>query len=254
MTNSINILGVKVHAITIDHLHETMAAMIHAKEHVLILNTNLHALNLAFENPWLRQFLNQADVVFADGFGVILAACLLGQRIPQRITYADWMWELAGFAEKAGYSMFFLGGEPTIAEKAARQLRRRFPTLTISGTHDGYFDRDPMGRENGDLIALINSVSPNILVVGMGMPIQERWLMENWDRLNANIALTGGAVFDYVSGTLPRAPRWVTEHGLEWLGRLVIEPRRLWKRYILGNPLFFWRLFRYHFMKLPLPD
>jgi N-acetylglucosaminyldiphosphoundecaprenol N-acetyl-beta-D-mannosaminyltransferase len=88
----------------------------------------------------------------------------------------------------------------------------------------------------------------------MGMPIQELWLEENWDRVNANIALTGGAVFDYISGDLKRAPHWMTDHGLEWLGRLIIEPRRLWKRYMIGNPLFLWRVFRHHILRLPLPN
>jgi N-acetylglucosaminyldiphosphoundecaprenol N-acetyl-beta-D-mannosaminyltransferase len=76
------------------------------------------------------------------------------------------------------------------------------------------------------------------------MPLQERWLMENWDHIDANVALTGGAVFDYVSGELQRAPRWMTDNGLEWLGRLLIEPRRLWKRYLIGNPLFIWRVLK----------
>ena len=89
-----------------------------------------------------------------------------------------------------------------------------------------------------------NAVKPNILIVGFGTPLKERWLMENWDRIEVNVALTGGAVFDYVSGELRRAPRWMTDHGLEWLARLIIEPCRLWKRYLIGNPLFLWRVLK----------
>jgi N-acetylglucosaminyldiphosphoundecaprenol N-acetyl-beta-D-mannosaminyltransferase len=163
------------------------------------------------------------------------------------------MWELASFANKSGYTMFFLGAKSDVAKKAALRLQQQFPSLSIMGTHHGYFNKDADNKESDRLVALINSLSPNILVLGMGMPIQERWLMENWHRLNTNIALTGGAVFDYVSGELTRAPGWMTNHGLEWLGRLFIEPQRLWKRYLLGNPLFFWRLFTYHFLGLPLP-
>ncbi len=89
-----------------------------------------------------------------------------------------------------------------------------------------------------------NAVKPNIIIVGFGMQPQERWLMENWDRIEINVALTGGAVFDYVSGELRRAPRWMTDHSLEWLAWLIIEPRRLWKRYLIGNPLFLWRVLK----------
>lgn len=102
------------------------------------------------------------------------------------------------------------------------------------------------------VIEKINKVRPNILLVGFGMPVQEYWLQENWEKIDTNIALTGGAVFDYLSGELRRAPRWMTDHGLEWLGRLIIEPRRLWKRYIIGLPLFFLRvlLFKLGLLKI----
>ena len=182
--------------------------------------------------------------------GVIVAAGLIGHKIPERITYADWIWELASFADRSGYTMFFLGARPIVAEKAAARLQAQFPSLNILGTHHGYLD----GEDGNQLISMINSLSPNILILGMGMPLQERWLLENWDMVKANIALTGGAVFDYVSGELDRSPRWMIEGGFEWLGRLFIEPRRLWKRYILGNPLFFWRIFLHHFLKIPLPE
>jgi len=166
----------------------------------------------------------------------------LGYNIPQRITYADWMWQLAEFAESHGFTLFFLGARPGVADKAAARLKERFPNLRIVGTRHGYFDKDAGSPENEAVIRKINAAKPNILIVGFGMPLQECWLMENWDRIEANVALTGGAVFDYVSGELPRGPRWMTDHGLEWLARLIIEPRRLWKRYLIGNPLFLWRV------------
>jgi N-acetylglucosaminyldiphosphoundecaprenol N-acetyl-beta-D-mannosaminyltransferase len=131
-----------------------------------------------------------------------------------------------------------------VADKAAANLKARFPDLRIVSTHHDYFDKTPGSAENEAVIEQINAVKPNILIVGFGMPLQERWLMENWDHIDANVALTGGAVFDYVSGELQRAPRWMTDNGLEWLGRLLIEPRRLWKRYLIGNPLFIWRVLK----------
>ena len=116
--------------------------------------------------------------------------------------------------------------------------------MQIAGIHHGYFDKTRNSDENKKVLEKINAVKPNILILGFGMPLQERWLMENWEQIDANIALTGGAVFDYVSGKLERGPQWMTNNSFEWFARLIIEPRRLWKRYILGNPLFLYRILK----------
>ncbi|HET59819.1 MAG TPA: glycosyltransferase [Chloroflexi bacterium] len=238
------IFGVRVHPLTLIGLHRSIADFIHSAQHALVLNVNVHGLNLAFRDKGLRNFLNSANIVFCDGAGVVLGAKILECHIPYRITYADWTWQLAEFAEPHGFTFFFLGAKPGIADKAAARLKERFSDLRIVGTHHGYFDKTPGSPENETVIAQISAVKPNILIVGFGMPMQEYWLMENWDRIDANVALSGGAVFDYVSGDLQRGPKWMTDHGFEWLARLFIEPRRLWKRYIIGNPLFIWRVIK----------
>jgi len=197
-----NILGVKVNPLSVNELHACIANLIENNEKTIIANVNVHALNLAFRQSWLRDFFNTAPIVFCDGFGVKLGAKLLGHHIPERITYADWMWQIASFASKRGFSFYFLGARKGIAENAASCL----------------------------------------VVLGFGMPLQERWLSENWGKVHANIALTGGAVFDYISGELKRGPKFLIDNGFEWLARLVIEPKRLWRRYVLGNPLFLSRV------------
>ncbi len=239
---SANLLGVVVDALTVDQLHQQIAAYITQDAHALVLNVNVNCLNLAVQHSWLRRFLNQAEIVFCDGIGVVLGAKILGYYIPQRITYADWIWQLAAFAEPREFTFYFLGARPGLAQKAAENLQRQCPSLKVVGARDGYFDKKTSSPENQAVIAEINACRPNILLLGMGMPLQEKWLMENWDHLDVNIALTGGAVFDYVSGELQRAPKWMTDNGMEWLGRLLIEPKRLWKRYLVGNPHFLWRV------------
>ncbi|MCA1687542.1 MAG: WecB/TagA/CpsF family glycosyltransferase, partial [Actinobacteria bacterium] len=114
----------------------------------------------------------------------------------------------------------------------------------IVGVRHGYFDHGAGSAENEAVVGEINAAAPDILVVGLGMPLQERWLMENWQKLDVSVALTGGAVFDYVSGRLSRGPRPLTGSGFEWLARLLVEPRRLWRRYLLGNPLFLLRVLK----------
>ncbi len=243
-TDIVNILGVNVHALPIHKLHIEIENFIIQNDKALVLNVNVNCLNLISKNPWLHNFLNSAEIVFCDGAGVILGAKILGSVIPERITYADWLWQLAEFAELKDFTFFFLGAHPGIAEKAATRLRAHFPSLKVVGFHHGYFDKTLDSPENEALIRKINEANPNILVLGFGMPLQEKWLMENWKNIDANIALTGGAVFDYISGNLRRAPTWMTNNGFEWLGRLLIEPRRLWRRYLIGNPLFLWKVFK----------
>lgn len=241
---SVRIMGVRVHQFTLPLLHACMAAAVRGGRRVIIANVNAHALNIAAEQDWFRDFLNNADFVFCDGYGAMLAARLLGLRLPARITYAAWMPVLAQFCAREGFSMFLLGGRPGIAASAAERLCREAPALRVAGVHDGYFDQSPASPANIRVREILNAASPDILLTAFGMPLQERWLRDNWPELNARIALPGGGALDYAAGRVARPPPSLTEHGLEWLGRLLIEPRRLWRRYLLGNPRFLWRVLK----------
>jgi N-acetylglucosaminyldiphosphoundecaprenol N-acetyl-beta-D-mannosaminyltransferase len=243
----VDVLGVGVDPMLVDDLQAEIRRLAGSGELGLVLNVNAHCLNLCHDDPALRKFFNSADVVFCDGVGVMLAARLLGRRIPARITYADWAWRLASFAETEGLSLFLLGAGPGVAEEAARRLKERHPALDLSGVRHGYFDHAASSPENEAVLREIKAARPDILLVGLGMPLQETWLMENRHRIEAGVALTGGAVFDYVSGSLRRGPRLLTDNGLEWLARLLVEPHRLWRRYLLGNPLFLLRVIRQRF-------
>lgn len=249
----INLIGAQLSLCDKQQLLKSIQQNILGNKRMLILSGNVHAFNLAYRQAWLRDFYNQADIVRLDGAGVRLGAGLLGYKTPARMTWADFTWELAEYAELHGFTLFFLGARPGVADKAAAKLKIRFPDLQVVGIHHGYFNKTPGSPETESLVEKINAVKPNILIVGFGMPLQERWLMENIDRIVANVVLTGGAVFDYVSGELRRGPSWLVNHGFEWLARLIVEPRRLWKRYVIGNPLFFIRIFIHHVLGIPLP-
>ncbi len=121
---AIDILGVQVHPVTVLFFNECLSYFIYTNGHILILNVNVNCLNLSYENNWLKSFLNRAEIVFCDGAGVQLAARILGHRIPERITYADWMWQLADYSAERDLSLFFLGGKPGVAEKAAQSLHQ----------------------------------------------------------------------------------------------------------------------------------
>ena len=218
--------------------------LVRGGECALVLNVNAHCLNLCYDDPELRAFVNDAEVVFCDGAGVRFAARMLGGRIPERVTYADWIWQLADLAADRGFSLYLLGARPGVAREAARRLVQHYPGLEIVGVSHGYFDHSAGSRENEAVVEEIKAAAPDLLLVGLGMPLQERWLMENRHRLGAGVALTGGAVFDYVSGRVRRGPRLLRENGFEWLARLLVEPRRLWRRYLIGNFLFLLRVLK----------
>ena len=240
----VEVLGVGIDPLTVEGLHAEIENLVRGAQRGLVLNVNAHCLNLCYEDPALREFVNGAEVVFCDGAGVRLAARMLGGRIPKRITYADWIWHLADLASARGFSLYLLGARPGVAQQAAKRLRERYPDLELVGVHHGYFDHSAGSPDNEAVVEGINTSAPDILLIGLGMPLQERWLMQNRQRLDFGVALTGGAVFDYASGRLRRGPRFLTEHGFEWLARLLIEPRRLWRRYLIGNPLFLLRVLK----------
>jgi len=253
-TKSTNILGVRVDYLRKTDIHNRIIEIIALNRKAIIGNVNVHAINLAFSDHYYKEIINSCEHVFCDGFGIMLGARILDHKIFERITYADWTWDLVNLCVVHDLTLYLLGGKPGIAEKAASRIFERFPDIRILGFHHGYFDKTHEGAENQDVINEINSLNPNILIVGMGMPVQEYWLRENIDSLEINVALTGGAVFDYISGELKRAPVWMTRNGLEWLGRLFIEPKRLWKRYLVGNPIFLWRVFLQRLGLLSYPD
>ena len=240
----VHVLGVPVDPVTVDQLHDHLLQFVRGDRKATVLHVNVHAVNLAVDDGAFAAILSAADLVFCDGHGVMLGARLLGQRIPVKITYAEWTWHLAAMCEREDLSLYLLGSRPGVAEAAAARLRDRHLGLRIAGTHHGYFDHTAGGEASLDVIAQINAARPDLVLVGFGMPLQESWIAAHRGSIEAAVVLSAGAAFDYVSGQLRRPPRWMTGYGLEWLGRLLIEPRRLARRYLAGNPTFMLRVLR----------
>lgn len=205
-----------------------------------VMYVNAHVLNQSSERPELRTALQDADLVYCDGYGVRIAAKALELPTPHRMTGADWIWSLAALCERRGQSIYLLGSEPGIAAEAAERLQRWYPRLRIAGTHHGFFALNSPHAER--VVEDINARRPDILLAGMGTPKQELWVHQHGDRIDAGVLWTVGALFDYVSGRIPRAPGWLADNGLEWIFRLGIEPQRMWRRYLLGNPVFLTRV------------
>jgi N-acetylglucosaminyldiphosphoundecaprenol N-acetyl-beta-D-mannosaminyltransferase len=237
------LLQTRFHKVTVTELIDYVVEAAKSEKKTVVGNVNVRAMNFASEFPWYRDFLNNADLVFCDGFGVLLGAKLKGYSLQSvhRMTCPDYIEELALACEKQNISMFLLAGKPGVVDKALTKLTVIAPNLIIEG-HHGHFEKS--GEENNSVIEKINKFKPGVLYVGFGMPLQERWILDNINRIEAHVFLPLGACLDFYTGSVYRGPRWMTDRGLEWLARLFTEPQRLWERYIVGNPLFFYRLLR----------
>jgi len=237
----INILNTRVDLVSVNQLHSKINSYISNEEKVTIGNLNIHAANIAYSNPWYANFLDDCPIVFCDGKGIQLAAAILGKNIPPQITYHTWMWKLLSYSNERGFSLFLLGSKDDVVNAAISKIKLKYPRLKIMG-HHGFFNK--VNEENTEVVNLINKFNPDIIIVGFGMPSQEKWIDVNKHKLNANVFLNGGAYLEWLSGFQKQAPMWMTKIGLEWLFRLIKEPMRLFNRYVIGNPLFIYRIIK----------
>ena len=205
-----------------------------------VMYVNAHVLNQSREDPALRSALEDADLVYCDGYGVRLAAKALSAEIPHRMTGADWIWDLATLCEAATRRCTCSAASPASPARPASACAARTRSCASSARTTATSRSAPGHDER--VIEDINRRKPDILLVGMGTPKQEIWAQRTVDRLDCSVLWSVGALFDFVSGRVPRAPASLSDNGLEWIFRLAIEPQRMWRRYLVGNPVFLSRV------------
>ncbi|UCD58618.1 MAG: WecB/TagA/CpsF family glycosyltransferase [Candidatus Hydrogenedentota bacterium] len=243
MRKVVDFLGITVDVLDTQELYERVAGFVEEAKPRKVMYLNADCISVSRRDSAYRRILNNADLVYADGISIVLGAKMLGMHLPGRSTGADFIPGFCrGFAER-GYRIYFLGARPGVAENAAHRLRQSVPSLDIVGIRDGYFAPE----EKEQVVADIVEARPHILLVGLGAPYQERWIEENLERLNVPVVWGVGGAFDFISGRLTRGPRWLVDNGFEWLCRLLVEPGRLWRRYLIGNVKFLWYVFSYKF-------
>jgi N-acetylglucosaminyldiphosphoundecaprenol N-acetyl-beta-D-mannosaminyltransferase len=199
---------------------------------------NPDCLNIAWRNPGYKRVLCSADRVFPDGIGIRIGGRMLGWGLRDNVNGTDLFPLLCESATAAGRALYLLGARPGVAAGAAASMQQRFPRLRIAGCRDGYFSPD----EEPDVVAEINASGAAILLVALGAPRQELWIAERLAGLQVPVAMGVGGLFDFYSGRIRRAPIWMREIGLEWVYRIMQEPGRMWRRYIIGNPVFLYRV------------
>jgi N-acetylglucosaminyldiphosphoundecaprenol N-acetyl-beta-D-mannosaminyltransferase len=236
----INLFGIPIDNVTLPWAVETILDQLDGGKAQQVCFVNADCVNLACRNAEYKEVLNRAEVVLADGVGMRLAGDALGQPVRDNVNGTDLFPLLAAAMEGSGKRIYLLGGRPGVAEGVARWLAATYPGVEIAGCHHGYFSAD----EEADVIREINESGADLLLVAFGAPRQDQWIRRCLSQLTVKVAMGVGGLFDFYSGRIPRAPRWMRKAGLEWFYRFCQEPARLWKRYLVGNLVFMLRLAR----------
>ena len=246
MNNKLNdkteILTLNINNITMNQLIEQLMDVLEAEDKKkLIYTPNSDIAVKAFDDPNFSKILNEADYLVPDGAGLLLAAKILDKPLQERVAGFDIMQKLLKEIADKDISVYFLGGKPGIIDLAVENIKEALPKIIIKGFHHGYLDQSSKEK----VIEEINIKEPDILLVGMGVPLQEKFLNSNFDKLNIKIGLTVGGSFDVIAGEAKRAPIWMQKIYLEWFYRLLQEPKRVGR--MMALPRFLLLIFKERF-------
>ncbi len=218
---ALQVLGVKLHPLTMDQALDRIQALARQPRFHLVVTLGTEMVMRAQEDAGFRDLVNGADLVVADGAGLLWAARRCGVDLPERVAGIDLVGRLGERLAEAGGTLFLLGAAPGVAQQAAEVLTQRHPGLGIAGVQDGYFPEDE------PVVAAVAASGATILLTGLGSPRQERWMRQHQERLGVGVGIGVGGSFDVLSGRKTRAPRWMIRLHLEWLYRLACEPSRI---------------------------
>ena len=232
------LLGVPIAALTRDEALREIELLYDAGQPAIVAFANAHALNVGSDDRSFERLIRSFDLLLNDGSGLSIAAWLHGHRFPANLNGTDLTPRVLDLAVERGWTVYLLGGRPGVAEVARDRLLERHPGLEIVGTHHGFVEHDA----TGDIVGEIRASGADLLLVGMGNPVQERWLAANLGATGARLGFAVGAFIDFSAGIVTRAPEWMRRARIEWVYRLYLEPRRLWNRYVVGNPKYLGRV------------
>lgn len=238
MAGKVELFGVSVDLLTIDETVERCQELIESRRPVQHAFINAAVTVMMEDVPGYREILAGCDIVNADGQSIVWAARLLGVALPGRVAGPDLMDRLLELSERRGYPVYFLGARAEVLKEFEIAMLKLHPRLQVAGRHHGYFDDDAAVADD------IGRSGARLVFVAISSPRKERFLSQNLDRMGPLFAMGVGGSFDLWAGKTRRAPQWMQDAGLEWLFRLIQEPRRMWKRYLIGNARFLGLTFR----------
>jgi N-acetylglucosaminyldiphosphoundecaprenol N-acetyl-beta-D-mannosaminyltransferase len=237
-----DVLGVAVSAVDLDRSVQEITRWINEREQHYVCVTGVHGVMESQSDPELMQIHRDSGLTTPDGMPMVWAGRWAGLDV-ERVYGPDLMLLLCARAAERGWTSYFYGGAEGIPEQLAEQLAQRFPGLKVVGTCSPPF-RALTPEEDDQIVARINATDPDLVYIGLSTPKQERWMAAHAGRIRAPVMIGVGAAFDIHAGGLRQAPRWMQRSGLEWLFRLAVEPRRLWRRYLSNNPRFVMKILR----------
>lgn len=233
MADTVNFLNIRFNRMSADEAVEILLERSLKRQGGRIYYANAHTIVTAVKYPQLAQALNHSDLLLADGSGVYWGSVILNTPLVHNLNGTDLVPALCKAGGKKDLSVYLLGGKPGVAADAAKKFKAN-TGIEIAGVHDGYF---PLA-ETQKVLKNIRSASPHLLLVAMGVPLQELWINNYANQLPGITCMGVGALFDFVAQRVTRAPQSFRTMGMEWLWRLGLEPKRLWKRYLIGNSIF----------------
>lgn len=210
-------------------------AMVSRREKAFVVPINVDVVMKAEKDPYLKTIIDQAELVLIDGKPLIWISKLYGRPIKEKLSGSDLVPALCRDAAKKGWTVFILGGGPGIADHAAKNLMKKYPELKIVGTYAPKMGFEHDKEELEYINQTVSAVHPDILIACFGCPKQEKFIYENYRRYDAAVSICGGATVDFLAGSVRRAPKWMSDHGLEWFYRFLQEPKRLFKRYFIDD-------------------
>lgn len=230
----VTILNTSIDVLTMKETIDLVEQYVITKTPLHLMGVNADKINEVNSNERMKQIVNSCGIINADGASVIMASKYLNKPLPERVAGVDLMQELVALSARKGYSIYLLGAKQEVVIKTAEVLKDKYTDLNIVGVHNGYFKEDEWLQIYED----INKVNPDFVFVGITSPIKE-YLIEFLQSMGAKSVFMGvGGSFDVISGNIPRAPLWMQKCNLEWLFRVIQEPKRLFKRYFIGNTTF----------------
>lgn len=250
--NRINVGNIPVDLFSVDSLHDAVYEVIQSKKKTVFLHSNARLVELAnTSDVWLQDFFSQQRTfVICDGAGIQLGAKITGQIVPEKIAYNVWIWKFVEFLAKNNLSIFLLGADQNTNLKAVNNLKAFCPRLTVAGYHHGYFDKSSQSQENRVVLDKIRNTKPSVLLVGFGMPVQEAWIKQNLDSIEAGAIFSCGGAFDFISGKSRVAPVLFRKLYIEWFFRFLLEPMRLFSRATRSNFTFLKVVFKQSIRRL----
>jgi len=233
--NRVNICNVLIDNVTSEEVLEKIELLVCNRKPQYLVTPNVdHIVKLQSDSDF-KEIYNEANLVLADGMPLLWAAIFLGTPLKEKNSGSDIFPKICKFSVEKGYKLFFLGGRHGAAEQAAEVLKKQYNGLNIVGIYSPPFGFEDNLEENGKIVAMIKGSSPDILFVGLGAPKQEKWIFKYKEQYQVPVSIGIGVTFEFIAGMVKRAPLWMQKIGFEWFWRVIIEPKRLWRRYFVDD-------------------